>query len=116
MLEAHLGAVHDQTHLASQALGLAFEQAASQGLVPLPNADGGVVHESAEAPDDGGEGGLGGGDLVCDLAQMNRTSQEKAHQEPAKVANAGLAFLRTQLYQQISQATIESVDRHGASS
>jgi hypothetical protein len=70
MFEAHLACVHDQTYLA-QLSGLTLQQAAGERLVPLPDADGGIIHKPAKAADDGGEGGLLRGDLVCDLAQVD---------------------------------------------
>src|SRR5215208_5719853 len=110
MLETDLTPVDDQTDLAP--LGGTFQQAARYGLVPNPDPYSGVIQQTAQTPGSGRKGGFRRGDLVCDLAQMNRAAQAKAHQKPAPVANAGYAFGRAQLYNQALQSTMELVDRH----
>jgi hypothetical protein len=70
VLKADLATIDDQADFA-QLSGLALQQAAGERLVPLPDADRGIIHEPAKAPEDRGEGGLLRGDLVRDLAQVD---------------------------------------------
>src|SRR4051794_10216739 len=88
MVETDLTPIDYKPDLASP-LRRAFQQGAGYRLVPGSNPYGGVLQQTAQAPGCGRKGGLGGGDLVGDLAQMNRAAQAKTDQEPAPVANAG---------------------------
>ena len=82
MLETDLTPINNQTYLAPS-FSRAFQQRASYRLVPIPDPYGDVIQQTAQAPGGGRKGGVSRrvrrGDLISDLAQMNRAAQAKAH-------------------------------------
>src|SRR4051794_1171881 len=77
MLETDLTPINNQTYLAPS-FSRAFQQRASYRLVPNPDPYGDGIQQTAQAPGGGRKGGVSRrGDLIGDLAQMNRAAQAR---------------------------------------
>jgi hypothetical protein len=110
MPKANLAAIDDQTDF-SQMPDLSFQPLSSNGCVPFPYSDGGVIQQPAQSP--GGTQQLGWtGDLPGNPAQTYRPALIDPSDQPDNIADLGDTLPRSQFLNSAIPCIIEVVDRH----
>jgi hypothetical protein len=110
MPKANLAAIDDQTDF-SQMSELSFQPLSSDGFVPFPNSDGGVIQQPAQSP--GGTQQLGWtGDLPGNAAQTYRPALIDTRDQPDHIADLGNPLPGSQFLNSAIPCIIQVVDRH----
>ncbi len=110
MPKANLGAIDDQPDF-SHMPELCFQPLPSDGLVPFPYSDGGVIQQPAQPP--GCTQQLGWTrDLPGNAAQTHRPALINADHQPDKVAYLSNSLARSQFLNPMNPGMIQDVGRH----
>jgi hypothetical protein len=110
MLVTDLGTVQNQTDL-SETIELGFQPFSGNAFIPIPDPDGGIVQEPAQATSEANQFGLAW-DLHRNVAQTNRATLMNSDDQPYKVAYLGNPLTRSHFTNPVKPGIIEAVDRH----
>jgi hypothetical protein len=112
MAKANLGAVYDQADF-SQMPELCFQPLPSDGFVPFPHSDSGVIQQPAQPP--GGAQQFGQtGDLPGYAAQAYRPALMNTNDQPGEIPDLRHPLVGSQFLNPLKPGMIEIVDRHVA--
>jgi hypothetical protein len=110
MIEADLGGIEDQPHLASRA-GLAEQPAVGNRPIQLAHAQRSVIEHTFQTAGDTALFRLCR-DLAGDQRQLDRLGLQHATHQRGESAQTGDAFVWAQLPQLLQAGMIHTVDRH----
>jgi hypothetical protein len=110
MPKANLGAIYDQPDF-SDVPELSFQPPPSDGLVPFPHSDGGIIQQPAQSSGGAQQPGRTR-DLSGNAAQTHRPALIDPYHQPGKIAGLGDTLPRSQFLNSAIPCIIEVVDRH----